>query len=257
MLSELLKAKIPDIVFYQLNTDGVTIGFHPKYDGEVTKCIEKWEKLTKLKMENNYYDKMVIRDVNNYMAISTKGKVKRKGLFGYSMNPEDKEMDYHKNPSMLVIPKALEAYFKDGVPYEEYIRNCTDIYDFCAGVKVTKDFNAVLYSYNKDTYRIDKEIIKQQVVRYYVSNFNTSIKKKYKPGSKIGMKAVKKSKKGNEPGVVEIQAKGSTTYFNVYKERGIKKYNIDYDFYIRAARDIVNQVSPHAYNLKLDFKEAA
>jgi hypothetical protein len=239
MLSELLKAKVKSVMFYQLNTDGVTIGYDPEEEAMVNKCMAYWTKLTKIKLEDKYYDKMVIMDVNNYLAVDTKGIVKRKGLFGYSMKPEDKEMDYHKNPSMLVVPKALEAYFIKGIPIKDYISDCEDIFDFCLGVKVKKDFDLVRHWYDYSDQKLKKENINQTVVRYYVSKESSKLKKKYKPGTK---------KAGQ---TVELMAGWNSSYFNVYKKKEMNKYNIDYDFYLTKAREIVDAIQPHAVNLKL------
>ena len=65
------------------------------------------ENTTKLVLEYAKYKKMVIIDVNNYIGVYTNGKVKKKGIF-------ETTIDYHKNPSYLIIPKALEAYFVEG-----------------------------------------------------------------------------------------------------------------------------------------------
>lgn len=239
MLAEILKAKVKDIVFYQMNTDGVSIGY-PKDQEEIVKwCMKKWEVYTKLQLEEKHYKKMVIVDVNNYLAVDTKDKVKRKGLFGYSMNPEDREIEYHKNPSFLVVPKALEAFFVHGVPYEDYIRSVNDIYDFCGGVKVKRDFDLVEHSYNAEDVKIDKDKIKQTVVRYYVSKEFKSLKKQYKPHAKLAGQTV------------EIKKNWNMTYFNIYEKKPIDQYNINYKYYISACREIVTKVLPNATNLKL------
>ena len=133
-LAELLTDAVPGVIFYQFNTDGISFGYDPKYESKAKKAMALWEKVTKISLDAKDYAKMVIMDVNNYMAVDTKGKVKRKGrCFAYSMDPADKELDYHKNPSALVIPKALEQYFLYGTPVEKYIQECEDIYDFCIG----------------------------------------------------------------------------------------------------------------------------
>jgi len=256
MLGEILKALVPGLIFYQFNTDGISIGYDPKYKAKVEEAMKIWEKITKIELESTFYKKMVIANVNSYLAVDLNGKVKRKKDFAYSLNPEDKEMYYHKNLSFLVIPKALEAYFVNGVPYEDYIMSCKDIYDFCGGVKVKRDFDLVEYSYNKPEQKIDKTIIKQQVVRYYVTTETTSLKKKYKPGSKMDnkTKSDKPSKSKKEQGVVELESGWNTKYFNRYVEKKMSEYNIDYKYYLRAVRDIIDQIQPNVTNLKLNFE---
>jgi hypothetical protein len=239
-LAELLRDTVPGVVFYQFNTDGITIGYHPKYKPKVEAAMKKWEKVTKIELETKLYKKMVIMDVNNYMAIDLKNKVKRKGrCFAYSMEPADKELDYHKNPSALVIPKALEQFFLHGTPVEEYIRNCTDIYDFCIGVKIKKDFDLLKIRWNKKTQKMEEKIVHEQVVRFFVSKAFMTLKKKYRPGSK---------KAGQ---IVEVAAKHAVTMFNTYKEKKMEDYKLDYRFYIQRAKKIINEIIPNATNLKM------
>lgn len=240
MLAEMLKEKIKDIVFYQLNTDGISIGYDESLTPEVDKILRKWEKLTKLELEDNYYKKMVIVDVNNYLAIDLKGHVKRKGLFAYSMNPDDREFDYHKNPSGLVIPKAIEQHFLYGNDFREYIRNHTDIFDFCYGVKIKRDFNLVKYFLN-DEGQIKMDYINQKVCRYYVSTENSSLKKKYKKEAKLSGR------------FIELEKGYNTSLYNIHKEKPMNEYNINYTYYIKEARKIIDSVEPHAANIKLNL----
>lgn len=239
-LAELLKTAVPGVVFYQINTDGISFGYDPKYEAQVEKAMKLWEKVTKISLDAKEYAKMIIMDVNNYMAIDTKGKVKRKGrVFAYSLDPADKELDYHKNPSSLVIPMALEQYFLNGTPVEEYITSCKEIYDFCIGVKLNKDFDLIKYQWNKQANKIEQEIIHEQVVRFFVSKDFISLKKKYRPGTK---------KEGQE---VELAAKFNVTMFNVYQEKKMKDYNVNYKYYIRRAKKIIDAIQPNSTNLKL------
>jgi len=148
-------------------------------------------------------------------------------------------MDYHKNPSMLVVPKALEAYFVHDVPIKDYIMSCKDIFDFCFGVKIKKDFDLIRDYYDFKEQKLKKEEIKQSVVRYYVSHEGSKLRKKYKPGTK---------KAGQK---VELQSGWNTTYFNVYEEKPMEKYGIDYDYYISEARKVVDTILPHANQSKM------
>jgi hypothetical protein len=259
-LAELMKEGVPGLVFYQFNTDGISIGYDPKYKDRVEAIKQKWTKVTKIVLENKFYKKLVIVDVNNYIAVEDKegGKIKRKGLFGYSMDPEDDEMRYHKNPSALVIPKALEAYFINGTPFEKFVKDHTDIYDFCCGVKVKKDFNIFKYFYNKNENKIEKEKINQQVVRYYISNETASLKKVYKEGSKMALKnanatsTVKKNfNKPKESNVVELEKDWNMTYFNVFVKKPMVDYNLNYNYYLSRIREVVDQVQPNLNQIKM------
>lgn len=242
MLAEKMKKRVKSVIFYQFNTDGITIGYDPAETEAVKKVMKEWEVYMKISLEDKFYKKMVIMDVNNYLAVDQKGIVKRKGLFGYSMKPEDKEMDYHKNPSAVIIPKALEAYFVYGVPIRDYILSSKDVYDFCIGVKLKDTFDFILYSLDKEKAQLVKTNVSQKVVRYYVSTHNTRIKKVYNRNHE--------TKNGD---VTELESGWATTPFNVYEEKPMNEYGLDYAYYIGAARKIVDQIVPHAANTKLEL----
>lgn len=252
-LAELLKKYVPSLMFYQLNTDGVTIGYDPKDAVGVEEAMTRWKNRTRLKLEDKYYSKMVIVDVNNYLAIDTKGGVKRKGLFGYSLNPEDKEMDYHKNPSELIVPKALEKYFVDGIDVKETIMKHDDIYDFCLGVKIKRDFELSEYYYDATDNRIKKRKIDQTVVRYFVSKSTEKLKKEYTKEymAEHLAKLEEKGKKGKNSKSSELSAGWNTSLFNVYKEKKMPEYKIDYQYYIQEARKVIDQVEPNVKQIKM------
>jgi hypothetical protein len=123
----------------QVNTDGLTIRhFKSKKDLILKKCKE-WETKTKLTLEYANYSKMVIRDVNNYIAVSTDGKVKEKGCF-------ETKKDWHKDNSFMVVPLAVREYFVNNIPVEETLEKHEIIYDFCGRYKAGKGWH-VEYAY--------------------------------------------------------------------------------------------------------------
>jgi hypothetical protein len=141
MLAEALSMSVPDIKFIQMNTDGLTYKYKKVHEPIVRKICQWWEKTTKIDLEYAYYSKMVFRDVNNYMAVDTQGGVKKKGIF-------ETAVPYHKDPSSLIIRKALEEYFINDLTPEQYIsRPEHSIFDFCNGVKKTHDFKLNLVRY--------------------------------------------------------------------------------------------------------------
>lgn len=174
MLSERLMEEIPDIMMIQINTDGMTVRVHKKYVEQMKSICARWENLTKLKLENVVYSKMIIKDVNNYIAVKTDGKAKRKGAaFIYKVEPG--ELELHKNFSMLIVPKALEAYFVDNIPVKDFIMNHNDIYDFFKRTKISKTDK--LYARKLDSHgniTFQEEV--QRIVRYFVSGSQEYIK---------------------------------------------------------------------------------
>lgn len=104
------------------NTDGVVIKCPKLKRDDMVRVIQWWERVTGFEMECSDYLAIYSRDVNNYLAIKGDGKVKTKGCFAYA--------GLQKNPANEVCTDALIAYLKDGVPFEETIRNCRDIRKF-------------------------------------------------------------------------------------------------------------------------------
>lgn len=123
----------------QVNTDGVTIRHLKGHKEAILNKCKEWEELTKLQLEYANYSKMIIRDVNNYIAVSESGKVKEKGAF-------ETVKDWHKDNSFMVVPLAVREYFVNGTPIEKTLENHNNIYDFCGRYKAGKGWH-VEYAY--------------------------------------------------------------------------------------------------------------
>lgn len=236
MLVEMLLAKIPDLKIYQENTDGITIGYDKKYLELVRQICADWCSITKLSVEEAFYNQMIINDVNNYIGVYDDGKVKKKGLF-------ETELDFHKNPSFLIIPKALEAYFVHGKDFREFIMNHDDIFDFCGGVKVKSSFKLNIYSLDKDTNEVVADH-QQKVTRFYVST--------------DGGRMIKDFNKKNPHDPEEKERQTSVlkdwlvTSVNRIEDPSIKNYpNIDYRFYIKEVEKVIHAIEGNANQLKL------
>ncbi len=130
-LAEGVTRYVPGAKLIQINTDGLTVHL-PRSSVPVLEQVKAfWSEATRLKLEAVEYTRMLVRDVNNYIAIDTKGKVKRKNA--YLIAP-----DWHQDHSSLVIPKAVSAFVLDGTPVHEFVNNHTDAFDFMRHIKVPK-----------------------------------------------------------------------------------------------------------------------
>ena len=83
--------------------DGLTFHVLRSELETVLDICKTWEKTTKLMLEYSYYKMMAIVDVSTYLAVYENGDIKHKSDFEI-----DKEL--HKNPSMRIVPIALERY---------------------------------------------------------------------------------------------------------------------------------------------------
>ncbi len=163
--------EIPSCIPLQLNTDGCTFML-PKVDvDKMFEISKKWEELTKLTLEAVEYSRMVIRDVNNYWAQDVDGKIKRKGFFAIYEDYINDGEAWKKNPSMLVIPSAINAFLKGESSVEDYINNENNIHEFMQGIKKTKAFDLRIWRADDEgrVYSSKKDIITDRYVRYYIS----------------------------------------------------------------------------------------
>lgn len=96
-----------------------------------------WEWATGFGTEETEYAALYSRDVNNYISITTSGKVKRKGAFAPAGPGQPGAAGMKKNPSCEIAADAVVAYLKDGTPLEETIRYCEDVRKFVTVQRVT------------------------------------------------------------------------------------------------------------------------
>jgi len=205
------------------NTDGVIALVDNSRKDEYYAICKEWEQLLGLDLDYTHYSKYIRRDVNNYLAIKTNGKVKRKGIFTTSI-------DMLKGYPTLVINKAINEYFLNNVQPSVFIKGHTDIYDFCMSQKINKDYNMQI------EYIKDKELViepLQRVVRFFASTKGGALFK------------VKDAMIHGTSAKTSICAKQVVTVFNDYydpKDNVFSNYNIDYNYYIKKADDIINKI---------------
>ncbi len=125
---------------YSQNTDGITIGV-PKgksFDHIVDFIKKQW----RANFEQVEFEKLIMSNVNNYLAILKSGKVKAKGL--YVLKEQKPLEDDH---SLMIIPKALHNLFVHGISVDETLEKETDVRMFCLHIKCSKKFTVL---YNKE-----------------------------------------------------------------------------------------------------------
>lgn len=104
------------------NTDGIVIHCDKAQEEFVIEVTDWWQDATGFVLERADYAGVFSRDVNNYVAITTGGKVKSKGAYA--------QTGIQKNAQNEICVEALTAYLKDGILPEETIRGCKDIRKF-------------------------------------------------------------------------------------------------------------------------------
>lgn len=231
MLAEMLM-EIDDSKLIQINTDGLTMKIHRDDLNQYYEICEKWMKITKLELEYVEYSKMIIFDVNNYLAFYTNGKYKAKGRC------EFEDIPLHKNKSFAIIPRAFYEYHKNNTEPVEFITNHNNIYDFCAGVKSKRSDKRggnwyQLHWVENGDYKTKKL---SKTVRYYVSNKGATLIKHSEDGSQSHVEAP--VRKGNR-----ILKDWKVTYFNKsVKHNNFSKYDIDYTYYISKVNEWITDI---------------
>jgi hypothetical protein len=207
--------------FISVNTDGVCFRYERSRLDEIRRVCSEWENVTRLSLEETHYKKYVCRDVNNYIAETISGDVKTKGCFLM-------ERGWHQNISSMVVPKALKAHYIDGVDIEEFIESHDVFYDFIIRLRYRgKDFG------EQGKFRFEKN------VRFYVGKKGKSL---------VSNKWV--SLKGRPAPVLrQFDVAGRRPVHVVNDLVGVSEEtllkNVDREYYVVLAFDIVNMVEPN------------
>lgn len=251
MLIEKL-SKLDGFDMIQANTDGITFMIAKDKDEEASKVCRWWEEVTKLELEKNIYKRMIIRDVNNYIAEYEDGHLKNKGAY------EWQNLGWHKNHSAPVISMASEMVLVHGKSVEDVIRNHDNYMDFMLRTKVPRSSNLVLVKDDGSEEQL------QNICRYYVSNnggqlvkvmppvveskmlkyYNDDEGNEYFPKNKTEEKKYEKLgyKFMGEKSVKQPPRRiGIDTNWNVVPCNNIKNFNndINYDYYIQSANKLI------------------
>lgn len=157
MLAERLIA-LDGVTMVQANTDGLTVRASRAQHEAVRDVCKWWEGLTGLQLEEAIYSRMMIRDVNNYIAEYESGKLKRKGAYEYNTQ-------WHQDPSSPVVAMAAEAALVRGVPVREFITSHREPFDFMLRAKVPRG-NKLMHRWPE--FGVELEL--QHITRYFISH---------------------------------------------------------------------------------------
>lgn len=256
MLYEMITERIPDAVPLMQNTDGLETVIPRKYIDKYMEICTEWEKLTNLELEHGTYQKIVLGDVNNYIAVSEYSEVhkdvynklkkevphdlfkEKEGKFYYASTKckgrfEFHNLALHKNKSFLIVSKTLFYYFVHNIePWITLTAN-KNIFDFCGGVKIKGDWEFIEHSVVNGEYKTSKL---QHTLRYYMS--------------KEGCKIIKTHKTDGRE--IQIEAgKWMQTLYIDHEEKEIPNYNINYDYYLDKVNKEIENFNSRVNQLSL------
>ena len=231
------------------NTDGVLIRCQKDDLTAIRKIFKKWEDKSGFALEETQYDLYIRRDVNNYLSRTAYGDVKAKGCFV----PQNGLINGYKFP---IVGKALQAKYLRGENPLEFIRNHTDIYDFCASQKVGKQFTNVLETVDRSTrykgnsgeltrpiheYKQTASEDVQATVRYFISEPDRT------NNVFTGKRLRKRKVVDGEPSYIDYCAGWFATLFNDYYQG---EYNLDFLFYENLINKELSKIEGFAFKEK-------
>lgn len=235
MLAEKLSTKLKSAVLIQINTDGITIKINKSEEKEFREICSWWENIVGLDLEYETFEKIVMRDVNNYCAITTSGKIKQKGCFEVHKKVGN-EIAYWKDSSFRIIPIALEKYFFQNIPVSKTISEHSDIFAFYGREKFKEDSFGEVRNFNPKTLELLKTKT-DKVTRYYVSEDGGSFHKVYPEKKKESC----------------INKNYLISLANEHIDIPFESRKINYKFYINECNKIINDSENKCSNLTLDF----
>ena len=257
MLYEMLAEEVPGCIPLMQNTDGVEMLIPEQYKDLYLEICKRWEGITKLELEHDQYHKIIIPDVNNYVAIGKLKEITKEeyeehkienphniyvhenGTYKYATTKCKGRFDFndlalHKNKSFLIIRKALFYYFVHGIEPEDYLKQNRNIFDYCAGAKAKSPWQFIETGVKNGAFYETKL---QKTIRYYSS----------KSGSKL-MKFNKADQRKHN-----VEKAGQQTIFNVYQEKTWEEYNVDDSFYIKKIRKEIAGLIPNLYKQQVSL----
>lgn len=117
ILTDLIMSLRPYAELVQSNTDGILIKYKDKDLDTIKTICSEWELNYGLTLDYEYVEKIVQRDVNNYILKTKDGKIKGKGLFANFDGG-----NFEKN-NLTVIDMALKDYYINGIDIKDTITN--------------------------------------------------------------------------------------------------------------------------------------
>lgn len=112
----------------QLNTDGLMISLDSEELDTIYRINDEWQQSKSLILEEDKIQKIVQKDVNNYVMVFENGKVKTKGAYVTYGIPGAGA--FKINNDFTIVKKAVIDYFTKNIPVEDTINGCDDIHEF-------------------------------------------------------------------------------------------------------------------------------
>lgn len=224
---DLLEQIEPHATIIQSNTDAhYYIPFSKEDEQAILEKEQDWQKRTKYTLDHDPFKAIFQKDVNNYIAITDKGKVKFKGAIGLTGGLK---------VSKAVVSNAFINYVVSGKDYKEFINECDELRQFQIITKTGYTFDETVYRDAKGN-----EFKAQKVNRVFATK---------KPENSVEIFKVKRGVVVEEEGTTVIGDDSYTTgvpkapkFYQISNEaigEGITLDEIDKNYYIEEVEDLL------------------
>lgn len=201
-----------NIIIIDANTDGIYLYLHKSQKEKFKEICSWWQELTRMVLEETRFESMYFLTTADYFGTYyKKGKldVKEKGCF--ITKPR-----LGKGMEFPIIYEAVKEYFLNKKDFSTHIKECNDILKFCSYKKLKKAYTCY--------WKGEKQ---QKVNRFYASRAGAHLYKK------------KWSEKRQKTETSHILKDSPVILLNKLDNKAISERNINYPFYLSAARAIV------------------
>ena len=160
----------------QVNTDGIAFQPNKNVSRETFDAIrEKWEADFRLELEVGHFEKLIQKDVNNYIAVKPGGKLKLKG--GAVSRSEKQDLTKNVTPRIIQVAVMRELIGKEKIA--DTIKQATDPLDFYFTLSAVKGKTQTGYTLDMST-AIPKRLANRVNRVYAATNGHTLMKEKTK-----------------------------------------------------------------------------
>lgn len=144
--------RIEGVTTLSANTDGIMLAYPRSAAAAVQAVFDANSAATGFEYEQTPYREIAMRDVNSYLAVTTDGKVKRKGAFATA------GVMQATNPTFQICAEAAARYLQDRTPIDKTITECRDIREFVTVRNVTGGGVQHLYTKNVDDWVLEEDV---------------------------------------------------------------------------------------------------
>lgn len=238
MLIEMLYLK--GINNLSANTDGA-ISIVPKDKKDIFyQTVKEWEAITGFEMEYYIIKKYIRRDINNYIIIDDKSKIKKKGAF-LSFKGILKGYAYP------VVADALCEYFINGKDILDFLKETLNepngIYQFLKVQKMGDQFECYKQEVSRNIITLSKsgKPLKKHKIEDIVINETKIAKSVRWYVSNSGVKLIKRKwlDDKEEYSDAELQKGEFVTIFNDYADN---PYDINFAFYVDLIQKEIDKI---------------